>query len=562
MIGTVIGNYKIISKIGEGGMGSVFLAEHTKLSRKVAIKNLHDVLIKNEEIRKRFQNEAQAMAKLQHENIVNLLDFEENDNGLFLIMEYVDGAPLDELLKANSIPADQSLQIVRSILEGLKYAHKKDIVHRDIKPSNILINSEDMSPKILDFGIAKMLGTDNSMTKTGTQMGTVYFMSPEQVKGEKIDQRSDIYAVGVTLFQLINGSNPYANLNTEYEVYNKIVSEELPDLTSKGVAQGVVDIISKATEKNVDDRFQSCQEMIDAITDFLAGKKSKITPKSKASKVGSSGTGKGGSKVLRILLVLFILGGIGGTLFYLNKQGKFEEWFGKEKSVEPPDESNEFDLNDSLVGTMDSEDELSFCQCLEEAYRNGGNQNDLSSLIAYDSRCTHLDGFKNDQQLIDDNYNDCSSYMDNFGIIPSWKIQTDLVDSTNLDVFGDTPAIRYDPEGIVNKWVRSIADLGIGRYSGFLLCDISRSPFNDWSYYSSGDSYGYTNDVYIKSTNCLDYDYQNTLSRGGRVRVNVEYLAYSSVHSNLDVNQTLTVSLDYSGELKIVAVETISAVAF
>ena len=336
MIGAVIGNYKIISKIGEGGMGSVFLAEHTKLSRKVAIKNLHDVLIKNEEIRKRFQNEAQAMAKLQHENIVNLLDFEENEDGLFLIMEFVDGAPLDELLKANAIPADQSLRIIQSLLEGLKYAHKKDIVHRDIKPSNILIKGEDMSPKILDFGIAKMLGTDNSMTKTGTQMGTVFYMSPEQVKGEKVDQRSDIYAVGVTLFQLINGSNPYANLSTEYEVYNKIVTEELPDLTSKGVDQGVVDIISQATAKNVDERFQSCQDMIDAISDFLAGKKTstkgKRKPKQKATTSGKNLTNKevqsGSKKGLWILLILLLLGGIGGGGYYLYDQGKLDEWFG------------------------------------------------------------------------------------------------------------------------------------------------------------------------------------------------------------------------------------------
>ena len=336
MIGAVIGNYKIISKIGEGGMGSVFLAEHTKLSRKVAIKNLHDVLIKNEEIRKRFQNEAQAMAKLQHENIVNLLDFEENEDGLFLIMEFVDGAPLDELLKANAIPADQSLRIIQSILEGLKYAHKKDIVHRDIKPSNILIKGEDMSPKILDFGIAKMLGTDNSMTKTGTQMGTVFYMSPEQVKGEKVDQRSDIYAVGVTLFQLINGSNPYANLSTEYEVYNKIVTEELPDLTSKGVDQGVVDIISQATAKNVDERFQSCQEMIDAISDFLAGKKTskkgKAKPKQKAPTSDKNLTNievqSGSKKGLWILLILLLLGGIGSGGYYLYDQGKLDEWFG------------------------------------------------------------------------------------------------------------------------------------------------------------------------------------------------------------------------------------------
>jgi len=284
MIGTIIGNYKITSKIGEGGMGNVFLAEHQKLNRKVAIKNLHDVLIKNEEIRKRFQNEAEAMAKLQHENIVNLLDFEENENGLFLIMEYVDGAPLDELLKANSIPADQSMEIIKSVLEGLKYAHKKNIIHRDIKPSNILISGEDMSPKILDFGIAKMLGVDNSMTKTGTQMGTVYFMSPEQVTGKKVDQRSDIYAVGVTLFQLINGSNPYANITTEYEVFNKIVNEELPDLSSKGIPAGVTEIIAKSTSKNIEDRYQSCQEMIDDIEDFMSGKKPKSKPKTTAAK--------------------------------------------------------------------------------------------------------------------------------------------------------------------------------------------------------------------------------------------------------------------------------------
>ena len=559
MIGTVIGNYKIISKIGEGGMGSVFLAEHTKLSRKVAIKNLHDVLVKNEEIRKRFQNEAQAMAKLQHENIVNLLDFEENEHGLFLIMEYVDGAPLDELLKANSIPADQSLEIVKSILEGLKYAHKKDIVHRDIKPSNILINSEDMSPKILDFGIAKMLGTDNSMTKTGTQMGTVYFMSPEQVKGEKVDQRSDIYAVGVTLFQLINGSNPYANLSTEYEVYNKIVSEELPDLTSKGVAQGVVDIISKATEKNVDNRFQSCQEMIDAISDFLAGRKSKITPKPKTGVKGAPNGGTGGKKVLWILLILLFLGGIGVTGYYLNEEGKFEEWFGKEKSDEDEDDddaSSEADPYESQESTEDLENEYTLCECLILAYNNGGSQNNLSNVIENDSRCNWLSNIRNGQQLVDDNYNSCTFYMDHFGITPSWENNDELADSVSTDY------TVYDPEGIVNKWVYSIANKGVGRYNGFLLCEINRSPFNDWSYYNSGDSYGYTNDVYIKSTTCLDYDYQNTLSSGGSVRVNVEYLAYSSVHSNLDVNQTMTVSTDGSGELKIFAVETISAVPF
>lgn len=432
MIGTTIGNYKIISKVGEGGMGSVFLADHTKLNRKVAIKNLHDVFVRNEEIRKRFVNEAEAMAKLQHENIVNLLDFVENEDGLFLIMEYVDGAPLDELLKANSIPEDQSLEIISSVLEGLKYAHKKGIVHRDIKPSNILINSENMSPKILDFGIAKMLGTDNSMTKTGTQMGTVYFMSPEQVKGEKVDQRSDIYAVGVTLFQLINGSNPYANLSTEYEVYNKIVSEELPDLTSKGVSQGVVDIIFKATAKKVEDRFQSCDAMIDAISDFRNGKKSKIAYKPQTVVTGQSGSGNKSNKGIWILLAILLLGGIGGTALYLNDNGKLDEWLGKSKA-EKKDSNNDSSqtVNDSEEEELvkeEVEDEYTLCECLEVAYRNGGKDNDLSNVIANDSRCSWLSSISNGQQIVDDNYNDCSFYMDHFSLIPSRSVVNDLED--------------------------------------------------------------------------------------------------------------------------------------
>jgi len=516
MIGTVIGNYKIISKIGEGGMGSVFLAEHTKLSRKVAIKNLHDVLIKNEEIRKRFQNEAQAMAKLQHENIVNLLDFEENEDGLFLIMEFVDGAPLDELLKANAIPADQSLRIVQSILEGLKYAHKKDIVHRDIKPSNILIKGEDMSPKILDFGIAKMLGTDNSMTKTGTQMGTVFYMSPEQVKGEKVDQRSDIYAVGVTLFQLINGSNPYANLSTEYEVYNKIVTEELPDLTSKGVDQGVVDIISQATAKNVDERFQSCQDMIDAISDFLAGKKTskkgKTKPKQKAPTSDKNLTNKevqsGSKKGLWILLILLLLGGIGGGGYYLYDQGKFDEWF----------------------GGSDDDDDDDLCDCL----KNATNEADLQ--------------FCDTDKSIDELYTIQDECIGNVGY-------------EKIDSVIETPRIVWDnPEDIARTWVNSICDNnGVSRYSGFQLLNIDMSPFNDWSVYSSNRAYGSTSYVEVLSSSG-SYGYENSLNYGGTVSATVNYNVMDPYNENYwNLTQRFTLSADpYNpGKIKITKMELI-----
>jgi len=268
MIGKKILNYEIVSLLGEGGMGNVYLAEHAQLGRKVAIKMLHPKLASNESLRKRFLNEASAMAHLQHPNIVGLLDYVESDDGLFLIMEYVQGEELDIHIREVSGPIEEKKAkvLMAEILDAFDYAHKQGIVHRDIKPSNILM-TKDGGVKVLDFGIAKMMDDDKSMTKTGTQMGTVLYMSPEQVKGEKIDARTDIYSLGVTLFQMITGRAPYSGDTTEYEVYTQIVKEPLPKASSiyPGVSAIIDSIISRATEKDRQNRFQSCQEMKKAL---------------------------------------------------------------------------------------------------------------------------------------------------------------------------------------------------------------------------------------------------------------------------------------------------------
>jgi len=249
MIGHSILNYKITAVIGEGGMGSVYLAEHSQVNRKAAIKILLPQHLKNVEIKNRFKNEASLLAELNHPNIVNLYDFDEDETGLYLIMEFVEGTPLDEYILnvSGAIPSERSIPIMTQVLSAFSYAHSKGIIHRDIKPSNIIIGKND-EIKVLDFGIAKILDSGNkNLTKTGSQMGTVFYMSPEQVEGKVLDLKSDIYSLGVTFYQILTGLNPYQNLNSEFEIYSKIVNEPLPN--PKDVYPGIPDYLCSIIEK-------------------------------------------------------------------------------------------------------------------------------------------------------------------------------------------------------------------------------------------------------------------------------------------------------------------------
>jgi serine/threonine protein kinase len=285
MIGKLVLNYELKSIIGEGGMGSVYLAEHTQVKRKVAIKVLRPQFTKNEEIKARFKNEASTMAHLHHPNIVSLFDYLEDESGMYLIMEYVEGKPLDEYINTvtGPMPEAKAIPIMEQVLSAFDYAHDQGVVHRDIKPANIIVGN-DGRVKILDFGIARLLGEQGQhMTKTGTQMGTVFYMSPEQVQGKKADNRSDIYSLGVTFYQMLTGINPYQGITTEYEVYNKIVKEDLPNPKEiyPGVPDYLTSILRKALQKEPTDRFQRCSEFLDAI-------KSKATVQPASKSVGTN----------------------------------------------------------------------------------------------------------------------------------------------------------------------------------------------------------------------------------------------------------------------------------
>ena len=263
--GQKIEKYQVKRLIGEGGMASVYEAEHEILGTNAAIKILNPVLSANKQIRERFINEARVMASFEHPNIAKIIDFEENDAFLAIIMEFLEGQDLSDRIEKGPRLTDQEIvSIFEQSLSAFQYAHEKGVVHRDIKPSNIYI-LPDGKVKILDFGIAKLFGQGNEMTQTGTQMGTPIYMSPEQVKGDKsIDHRSDIYSLGVTLFYALNGKPPYDSENgSQFEIFNKIVYEPLPALIGDSP---LIPLVQKACEKDREKRFQSCIEWLTFMT--------------------------------------------------------------------------------------------------------------------------------------------------------------------------------------------------------------------------------------------------------------------------------------------------------
>jgi serine/threonine protein kinase len=261
MIESKIGKYKIIRLIGEGGMASVYEAEHEMLGTQVAVKVLNPVLSANAQIRERFMNEAKLMASFNHSNITRIIDFDEQPHQLSIVMELLEGEDLSDKIKRNGPLSQQEVKdIFVQTLSAFQYAHEKGVVHRDIKPSNIYVLPNG-HVKILDFGIAKLFGQGNEMTQTGTQMGTPIYMSPEQVKGDKsIDHRSDIYSLGVTMFYALNGKPPYnSDTDSQFDIFNKIVYEPLPELPGQGA---FIELIKKATQKDREHRFQSCKEFL------------------------------------------------------------------------------------------------------------------------------------------------------------------------------------------------------------------------------------------------------------------------------------------------------------
>jgi serine/threonine-protein kinase len=262
MIGQTISHYKILEKLGSGGMGVVYTAEDTRLKRTVALKFLPPELTRDREARKRFVKEAQAASALEHSNICTIYEIDETKDGqMFIAMACYQGETVKEKIAKGPLDLEETVDIARQAAQGLVKAHGRGIVHRDIKPANIFV-TQDNEVKIVDFGLAKLAGKTR-LTKADTTLGTIGYMSPEQTRGEDVDHRSDIWALGVVLYEMVTGGLPFKGDHEQAIVYS-IMNEDPEPLTSRrtGVPLELEAIVSKCLAKSPADRYQHADELI------------------------------------------------------------------------------------------------------------------------------------------------------------------------------------------------------------------------------------------------------------------------------------------------------------
>jgi len=258
---TLAGKYKIVEVSGRGGMGIVYKAEDTKLKRNVALKFLPPELIQDEEIKERFVLEAQAAAALSHPNICTIHEIDEEEGKSFIAMEYIEGQSLRAKIEKGPLELDEALNISIQMAEGLEEAHKKGIIHRDIKSANIMVTEKGQA-KIMDFGLAKVKGA-TLLTREGTTLGTVAYMSPEQAKGKEVDHRSDIWSLGVVMYEMLSRQLPFKG-EREASILYSVVHEEPKPLKEikRDLPQELHQIINRALRKKPESRYSSAAEMI------------------------------------------------------------------------------------------------------------------------------------------------------------------------------------------------------------------------------------------------------------------------------------------------------------
>ncbi len=269
-VGQTLGNrYRIESLLGQGGMSTVYRATDPNLRREVAIKVIHPHLSRDPEFVRRFEQEAASIAQLRHPNIIQVYDFNHDDKIYYIVLEYIDGQDLKQRLKSSSdsgrvFTVKDAVTIMASICDAVAYAHERGMIHRDLKPANVMLTAKNQ-PVLTDFGVAKLLdGLDH--TATGAIVGTAKYMSPEQAKGERPDERSDIYSLGVMLYEMIAGRPPF-DADTTVAVLMKHVNEPVPDIRQlhRNLPEDVVRILNKALAKDKRDRYQTAFQMAVAL---------------------------------------------------------------------------------------------------------------------------------------------------------------------------------------------------------------------------------------------------------------------------------------------------------
>ncbi len=362
LLGRVIdGRYRIEKQIGEGGMGVVYMATHTVLQKKLALKVLRGDGSKDAEVVQRFMQEAQAATSIGQQNIIDISDFGRlPDGAVYFVMEYLEGSSLSEMISTGgSVPVQTAVHIIRQIASALEAAHSRGIVHRDLKPDNIFVIRQGGDPhfvKVLDFGVAKVGGAASKLTKTGMVFGTPHYMSPEQAAGHSVDQRTDVYALGVIMYEMFTGKVPF-DADTFMGILSKHMFEAPPRPTDiKGAALGPLEgMILKSLEKSSDARYQSMGELIADLDRVAAGGslamggRPGVAPPAgladalepsmsyAVAEPPSSGGGKGLLLAVAAVVVLLLVGGgVGTAVFVLTADDDGQARAQSEDDAPPP----------------------------------------------------------------------------------------------------------------------------------------------------------------------------------------------------------------------------------
>ncbi len=263
MLGTVVlGQYELVDVLGQGGMSVVFKGRHKMTDQEVALKILPPELAAHSQVKSRFLEEAKALAALDHPNIVHLYNFGQENGFFVLAMQFVQGRTWERIILENKrMEWAASVRVCIDVLRALEYAHGRGVIHRDMKPSNVLVRAHDATATVMDFGIAKMT-TSTKLTATGQTMGTVRYMSPEQVRGQEVDLRTDIYSLGATLYESLTGETPFDG-STHFEIMTKHLSEAPKPPSARGIElpKLVEDAVLKSLAKKIDQRFENAREM-------------------------------------------------------------------------------------------------------------------------------------------------------------------------------------------------------------------------------------------------------------------------------------------------------------
>jgi tetratricopeptide (TPR) repeat protein/tRNA A-37 threonylcarbamoyl transferase component Bud32 len=288
--GENVGPYQIIEQLGQGGMATVFKAYHPALDRYVAIKLLHPAFKEDPNFLARFQREARIVAKLEHPHIIPVYDFSEHKGMAYLVMRYVEGETLKVHLKGEPLPPERILEILKPVAEALAYAHEQGVLHRDIKPSNVMLTPEG-NIFLTDFGLARMAQSGESTLSQDMMIGTPQYMSPEQAKGEQVDERTDIYSLGVILFEMLTGRVPFS-ADTPYAVVHDHIYTPLPlPTTIKPDIPTVLErVVLKTLAKEKDDRYQKVTELAIAFKDAVVEAVSGVAPAPEEEKITEPAT--------------------------------------------------------------------------------------------------------------------------------------------------------------------------------------------------------------------------------------------------------------------------------